>query len=146
MLEVFCEPGDETWQRSDDDICQLVVDDLTRILHFIQPEEVIDAFAVRSRDAYPRYGLGYGAAVDTIKAHLASYMNLSLVGRGGTFRYNNSDHAIETGLLAARKALGEAVNIESVNGEAQYLEERRVTVGSNGNVGVAPGAAASTNL
>jgi protoporphyrinogen oxidase len=127
VLEVFCEPGDEIWQRADADVCQLVVNDLTQILRFIEPEEVIDAFAVRSRDAYPRYSLGYGAAVDTIKGHLTSYRNLSLVGRGGTFRYNNSDHAIETGLLAARQALGETVNIDGVNGQAHFLEERRLT-------------------
>jgi hypothetical protein len=68
------------------------------------------------------------------------------VGRGGTFRYNNSDHAVETGLLAARKALGEAVNIDSVNGEAHYLEERRVTPSRNGDLGVTREATASSNL
>jgi protoporphyrinogen oxidase len=126
VLEVFCDPGDGMWQRTDSEICALVIDDLTQTLHFVEPNEVIDAFAVRSRDAYPRYSLGYRAAVDAIKLHLSAYANLSLVGRGGTFRYNNSDHAIETGLLAARKALGESVDIEAVNAVPQYLEERRV--------------------
>jgi hypothetical protein len=50
------------------------------------------------------------------------------VGRGGTFRYNNADHAIETGLLAARGILGEAVDVDSVNSASEYLEERRVPV------------------
>jgi hypothetical protein len=87
---------------------------------------VIGGFAVRSRDAYPRYGLGYKAAVDTIKQCLQSLENLCIVGRGGTFRYNNTDHAIETGLLAARHLLGEDVDLDSVNSEDEYLEERRV--------------------
>ena len=31
----------------------------------------------------------------------------TLVGRGGTFRYNNADHSIEMGLRLARKLLGD---------------------------------------
>jgi len=105
-------------------LCGLVVEDLTRVLHFIEPGDVIDGFAVRSRDAYPRYALGYRELVDAIKRQLGTYRNLSLVGRGGTFRYNNSDHAIETGLLAARKALGEVVDLDEVNEDSAYLEGR----------------------
>jgi len=66
--------------------------------------------------------------VDAIKRQLGTYRNLSLVGRGGTFRYNNSDHAIETGLLAARKALGEVVDLDEVNEDSAYLEVGRAPV------------------
>ncbi len=126
VLELFADLGDAIWQRSDADLCELVTRDLAQTLHFIEPSEVIDGFAVRSRDAYPRYDLRYRGAVDTIKAYLHSFRNLSIVGRGGTFRYNNTDHAIETGLLAARNVLGEAADVDSVNSEQEYLEQRRV--------------------
>jgi protoporphyrinogen oxidase len=126
VLEFFCEADDATWQRSDAELCDLAAQDLAEQLHFVEPREVIDGFTVRSRDAYPRYGVGYREAVDAVKAHLGSYENLRIVGRGGTFRYNNTDHAIESGLLAAASLLGEAVDLESVNREAAYLEERRV--------------------
>jgi protoporphyrinogen oxidase len=96
-------------------------------LHFIDANDVIGAFAVRSRDAYPRYDVQYAPSADRIKAHLRSFANLEIVGRGGTFRYNNTDHAIETGLLAARAILGEAVDTDSVNREQEYLEIRRVS-------------------
>ncbi len=126
VLEFFCDAGDAVWQRSDSELCELGVQELAHKLHFIEPSEVIGSFAVRSRDAYPRYSLGYREAVDTIKAYLRSFRNLAIVGRGGTFRYNNADHAIETGLLAARQILGESVDVDSVNTEQEYLEERRV--------------------
>jgi protoporphyrinogen oxidase len=127
VLEYFCEPGDAIWQRSDDDLCALAARELVEQLRFIEPGEVLDGFAVRSQDAYPRYGLGYRDAVDTVKGYLRSFGNLSIVGRGGTFRYNNADHAIETGLLAAAGILGETVDLDSVNSEREYLEERRVS-------------------
>jgi protoporphyrinogen oxidase len=126
VLEFFCDVGDPTWQRSDDEVCQMAIEDLTEGLRLIEPGDVMDAFAVRSRDAYPRYSLGYRAAVDTLKRHLAGYDNLSLVGRGGMFRYNNADHAIETGFRAARKVLGDDVDVDEVNAAPEYLEERVV--------------------
>jgi protoporphyrinogen oxidase len=126
VLEIFCEADDEMWRRSDADILALVTRDLSQYLHFVEPNEVIGGFVERSRDAYPRYAVGYGAVVDAIKSCLRSFPNLSIVGRGGTFRYNNADHAIETGLLAARNILGESVDMDSVNSEPEYHEERRV--------------------
>jgi protoporphyrinogen oxidase len=129
VLEFFCDAGDGMWQRSDQEICDLAIHDLVEYLHFIEPRDVLDAFAVRSRDAYPRYSLGYSQAVDAIKAHLRSFRNLEIVGRGGTFRYSNTDHAIETGLLAAAEILGDTVDIDGVNSSREYLEERRVSTG-----------------
>jgi protoporphyrinogen oxidase len=125
VLELFCEAGDGLWQRSDDDLVELVIADLVDRLHFIERNEVLGGFAIRSRDAYPRYNLGYRESVGEIRGYLGRLANLHIVGRGGTFRYNNTDHAIETGLLAARRILGESVNLDGVNGEQEYLEERR---------------------
>ncbi|MFN0071610.1 MAG: FAD-dependent oxidoreductase [Chloroflexota bacterium] len=130
VLEYFCEVGDPLWNRSDDEICALAVHELSEQLHFIEKRDVIDSFAIRNVDAYPRYNLKYRDAVESIKNHLRSFSNLSIVGRGGTFRYNNTDHAIETGLLAARFILGDAVDPDSVNTEQEYLEERRVSSAS----------------
>ena len=73
------------------------------------------------------YTLDYGVRVTTIKNHLAKYEDqLSIAGRGGTFRYNNADHSIETGLLVARNILGEEHDVEAVNIEQEYHEEKRV--------------------
>ncbi len=126
VLEIFCDANDAIWRQSDGALLERVTGDLSDYLGFVEPREVIGGFIERSRDAYPRYAVGYRDAVDAIKRHLYSYRNLSIVGRGGTFRYNNADHAIETGLLAARNVLGEAVDIDSVNSEQEYHEERRV--------------------
>jgi len=47
--------------------------------------------------------------------------NLILMGRYGQFVYNNIDHSIETGIRAARRALGEEVEAAPVV-EDEYLE------------------------
>lgn len=127
VLEVFCNVGDETWQMSDEAVRDRAIADLSDMLGFIHPREVQDGFVIRSRDAYPRYSLRYRPAVDAIKQHLRSFENLQIVGRGGTFRYNNADHSIETGLIAAGSLLGDERDVDSVNSEAEYLEERRLS-------------------
>ena len=48
-----------------------------------------------------------------------------MVGRGGTFRYNNADHSIEMGLLMGRRLLGDDVDYMAVNTEDEYHEEIR---------------------
>ena len=126
VLEYFCDVGDDVWERPDAELCELATTDLADKLGFIEPKEVLDGFVVRSRDAYPRYGLGYRDAVEAVKGHLRSFPNLVIVGRGGTFRYFNADHAIETGLLGARTILGDDVDVDAVNAAPEYLEERRL--------------------
>jgi protoporphyrinogen oxidase len=124
VLEIFCEERDQLWEESDEVICDMVIADLEQKLKFLARRDVMDAFVIRSRDAYPRYSLDYRPAVETLKDHVRQFSNLVIVGRGGTFRYNNTDHAIETGLLGARALLGEAADPDQVNRDAEYLEER----------------------
>jgi protoporphyrinogen oxidase len=124
--EWFCTSGDETWALSDGEIVERTVKHLVDDLGFIERGEVIDGFVLRARNAYPVYTLDYDRHSDTLKSHLSHYeKQISIAGRGGTFRYNNTDHSIETGLLAARNLLGEEHDVEAVNTEAEYHEEKR---------------------
>ena len=91
--------GDDIWQLSDDEIVERTVAHLADDLGFIAPSEVLGGFALRARDAYPVYSLDYDGPVNTLKTYLSGFADrISIAGRGGTFRYNNADHSIETGL------------------------------------------------
>ena len=61
-----------------------------------------------------------------IKDYISTIEGLQIIGRGGTFRYNNSDHSIEMGLMAAENLLGASHRIDSVNEAQEYLEEKRL--------------------
>ncbi len=67
---------------------------------------IVDAFVIRSPRAYPVIEAGYANKVATIKRWLDRFENFLPIGRSGMFKYNNQDHAMATGLLAARTALG----------------------------------------
>lgn len=124
--EWFCSLGDETWNLADEELISRTVGHLVDDLKFIDRGDVIEGFVLRARRAYPVYGLDYRSRVGRLKGFLAEAAErLSIAGRGGTFRYNNADHSIEMGILVARNLLGESHDVDAVNSESEYLEERR---------------------
>jgi len=51
--------------------------------------------------AYPVYDLDYRGKLKAILDYVWAIPNLLTIGRGGLYRYNNMDHSIKMGLLAA---------------------------------------------
>ena len=70
--------------------------------------------------------IGYDKPLALIKSYIDQLDNLQIIGRYGTFRYNNTDHSIETGLLAAKNILGEHHDLDQVNADDEYHEIKRV--------------------
>ncbi len=58
--------------------------------------------------------------------YFSTFENLQLAGRNGLHKYNNQDHSMVTGVLAAEALLGRAVDPWNVNVEDEYLEEEDV--------------------
>jgi hypothetical protein len=73
--------------------------------------------------AYPVYGGGHRAALEQVRLFLQATPNLHIAGRNGMHRYNNQDHAMLSGILAARNAAGARYDVWAVNSEGRYLEE-----------------------
>ena len=126
VAEYFCSFGDDIWQSSDAELVDRTIKHMVDDLKFINRHEVIGGFAVRAPRAYPAYVLGYEAHLEIVKRFVYSFENLQIIGRYGTFRYNNTDHSIETGLLAAKNILGEDHDLDQVNADQEYHEIKRV--------------------
>ena len=59
-----------------------------------------------------------------IRDRLSGLNNITAVGRSGMFKYNNQDHAMATGLYAARTLLGLGdFDPWEVNVDGEYHEE-----------------------
>lgn len=128
VVEYFCSPGDAIWNMTEEEFVKQTVDHLVNDLKFIDRSEVIDGFIIRAPRAYPSYVIGYEEPLKKIKDFIDTLENLQIIGRYGTFRYNNTDHSIETGLLAAKNILGEHHDLDQVNAEKEYHEIKRVPV------------------
>jgi protoporphyrinogen oxidase len=126
VVEYFCSFGDHIWSMSEEELVEQTVKHLVEDLKFITPDEVIGGFTIRAPRAYPSYVMGYEKPLEKIKAFIDELENLQIIGRYGTFRYNNTDHSIETGLLAAKNILGEHHDLDRVNADSEYHEIKRV--------------------
>ncbi len=137
-VEYFCSVGDDLWRRSDAALTSLAAEELRR-LGFSGGQRVVAGHVVRMRDAYPVYDAHHLAHLETIRRGLAAIANLHIAGRNGMHRYNNMDHSILTGLLAARNVLGGSHDPWSVNADDAYLESS--SAGPRAPPGAAPGPA-----
>ena len=120
-LEYFCFAGDGLWKQSDAELIELGKSELAQ-LGLVPPERVTDGAVVRMEKAYPVYDSDYREKVATIRAALAGFGNLQVVGRNGMHKYNNQDHSMMTALLAVRNLQGGNFNLWHVNTDADYHE------------------------
>jgi protoporphyrinogen oxidase/GT2 family glycosyltransferase len=120
-MEYFCNVGDALWSMTDDALIALAKQELGN-LGLTNPQRVLDGCVLRQLKAYPVYDGEYRGHLQVIKDYLATITNLQTVGRNGLHRYNNQDHSMLTGLLAARNLLGEKHDIWEVNTERSYYE------------------------
>jgi protoporphyrinogen oxidase len=125
-LEYFCFDGDGLWSSSSDaDLVALATRELEAI-GLVTAGLVRDGTVVRVAKAYPVYDQGYEVALEAVKAFVAGFENLQLVGRNGMHTYNNQDHSMLTAMLAVGNICGESHDLWSVNADDEYHEEQSV--------------------
>ncbi|MCP3951852.1 MAG: NAD(P)/FAD-dependent oxidoreductase [Desulfobacterales bacterium] len=120
-MEYFCNENDRTWNMPDTAIVEMASRELEN-LGLARSHDVVDGMVIRQAKAYPVYDHGYQRNLDIIRGYLDGFDNLQTIGRSGTHRYNNMDHSMQSGILAARNVLGERHDLWSVSDETEYLE------------------------
>jgi len=121
-LEYFCFEEDEIWNQNNSDIIDFALKELRNI--FDEEFNVIHSEVSRNAKAYPVIKTGYQEYIDVIKNWLSGLHNITAIGRSGMFKYNNQDHAMATGLYAARTLLGHGeFDPWEVNVDGEYHEE-----------------------
>ncbi len=124
-LEYFCNRNDELWAMSDADLIKLAANEVAAIGLIANAASVMDGCVFRVPHAYPIYDEVYAGAVDIIREYLDGFANLRTAGRNGLHRYNNQDHSMLAGKLAARELLlSEPTDLWNINAEEEYLEQK----------------------
>lgn len=122
-MEYFCQQGDEFWNHTDEELSRLAAKELEEI-GLASADDVIDSVILRQPKAYPVYNHDYHIQLQIIRDFLDDFSNLQTIGRNGMHRYDNQDHAMLTGILAAHNILGAQHNLWKVNDDEEYLEEQ----------------------
>jgi len=121
-LEYFCFDSDSMWTTSDAELVAMGARELAQ-LGLGDASKVVDGTVVRQRAAYPVYDGEYRSAVEVVRGFIERELpNLQLAGRNGMHKYNNQDHAMMTGLMAAWNVMGGSYDLWRINADALYLE------------------------
>ncbi len=102
-VEFPCSEVSDTWVAAPRDLAGRV--DEVLLASGLVATRAGDALAVRIREGYPLYEIGYEQHLRAFLSYLRSLKNLLTAGRQGLFRHNNLDQSIQMGILAAEEIL-----------------------------------------
>jgi protoporphyrinogen oxidase len=122
-LEFWCDSTDAIWMTSDEALIERAEAELRQI-GLIGLAPVTAGHVVRIARSYPIYSAGYREHLEPVTDFVKSFKNLWPIGRYGAFKYNNQDHSIYMGLLAAENiAKGSSHDLWSVNSDYDKYQE-----------------------
>lgn len=125
-LEYFCCEDDEIWNMPDANLIDMAKQELERI-GLAKAADIENGCVFRVPKAYPIYDSSYRESLLLVRKFVESLENFQTIGRNGLHRYNNQDHSMLTGMLAARNLLFQEKNdLWLVNTDQEYQEEVRL--------------------
>jgi protoporphyrinogen oxidase len=127
FIEFFCTEGDDIWSMNKGELFELSFP-FIEAAGLFNKADVRDIYHFKLKNVYPVYDVGYREHAERVKEYLDSFSNMYAIGRPGRFRYNNQDHSLEMGILAARSIIeGFRHDIESVGIENEYYENGKAS-------------------
>lgn len=122
--EYFCNEGDEIWNKADQDLIKLTAEELKESKLIAQNYNCLKGNVVRVKKAYPVYDELHAENISKLIEYVKTIPQLQVAGRYGMFKYNNMDHSIYTGILAARNVLSGENKFDTwtVNQDEEYHE------------------------
>ena len=127
-MEYWCYDGDPLWKMSNEELIALASDEIIRSKLLPPGQTAAEGHVERIGRSYPVYARGYKQPLGIVENFLSGVMNLSVIGRYGAFKYNNQDHSILMGILAAENILkGTCHNLWQINTDYEYQESSVIT-------------------
>ena len=126
-LEYWCYDKDDIWTELDENLIALAKKEICET-GLVAKGSVKSGRVLRVPKCYPVYSVGYKDNLKPVEEFLSKQEGVSVIGRYGSFKYNNQDHSILMGLLAAENFLHAADhNLWELNTDYEYQESARIT-------------------
>ncbi len=123
-MEYWCNNSDSLWKMDDDFLIDLGKNELNKI-NLAKGVKVLNGYVYKIQNCYPVYNLKYKDHLKPVEKYLSSITNLSVIGRTGSFKYNNQDHSILMGIMTAENILQNTNhNLWDVNTDYDNYQER----------------------
>ena len=108
--EYWANEEDPLWSYSDSELHDICEKDLISCGFLNSGSDIVEYKVVRVPKCYPIYAGDYKIELTKIQSFIDKFKKLQLIGRYGSFKYNNQDHSILMGILAAENIIDEAGN------------------------------------
>ncbi len=129
-LEYWCYNDDKLWSMSDEKLIDLAKKEL-EYTGLNKGSKVTDGHVYKIARCYPVYSNNYKEILKPIERYLSAIQNLSVIGRYGAFKYNNQDHSILMGILAAENISNNTShNLWDINTDYDNYQERSTITAS----------------
>jgi protoporphyrinogen oxidase len=126
-LEYWCNFEDPMWSMNHEDLIALATREIKQT-GLIGSAPITNGYVHLIPRCYPIYSRGYKDNLRVVVNHLKAIKGLTPIGQYGSFKYNNQDHSILMGILAAENiALGKSHDLWAVNTDDDYQEEATIT-------------------
>ncbi len=127
-LEFWCNDQDSLWNQPQSQLIDRASREI-RATGLIGAARILDGHVVRLHRCYPVYRQGYKVPLARITEFLDRFSGLSFIGRYGAFKYNNQDHSILMGILAAENILQDKRHdLTAVNTDYDTYQESAETM------------------
>jgi len=126
-VEYFVFKDKGLWKESNESLAQLAISELEK-MGLAKKRDVEKYWVVRETEAYPVYYIGLQEHYNVLRLRIDQFANFYSIGRAGMHRYNNQDHSLMSGILAARNYLklpGSPYVLWDINIDAEYLESAK---------------------
>lgn len=125
-LEYWANKDEELWTLDESEFLKLAKLELTQT-GLIDGNKIKDAQQVLVPNCYPIYDMDHNKHLDIIKDYLDSVNNVDVIGRYGSFKYNNQDHSILMGILISENIIeNRKYDIWDLNNDYEYQESARI--------------------
>lgn len=108
-LEYWSYDEEELWKQEDSELIKLGKKEIIKT-GLVDQSLISEGKVIRLKRCYPVYDKGYKSHLKPIENYLNGFNNLTAIGRYGAFKYNNQDHSILMGILAADKIINNSSN------------------------------------
>jgi len=126
-LEYWCNEDDDIWRWEDEKLIGLAKDEVSRA-GLVKAGIASEGYVHRISKCYPVYSAGYKRLLGPVENYLRKMEGLTVIGRYGAFKYNNQDHSILMGILAADNIANGAQNdLWAINTDYEYQESAVIT-------------------
>lgn len=122
-MEYWCYSNDKIWSEGDEEIISLAKREI-QSTGLLKDHSIEQGKVVRINKCYPVYESKYRQKLEPVEKYLDKIQNLSVIGRYGAFKYNNQDHSIYMGILAAENiSQGTRHDLWNVNTDYEEYQE-----------------------